>query len=167
MDCLADADIDDGSFDPDGDTIVLDQNPPGPYGFGDTLVTLTVEDDGGLTDECQATVTVVDGAAPVALCNAPSTITPPDAPISFTATAEDACGPATAEVVEFDCFKLTKKGKRVDKTASCLVTFEEATLTVEDSGGVGTHITWKVEGTDGSGNAIVTNCEVVVVVPEP
>lgn len=45
--CTAEADVDDGSFDPDGDPITLEQDPPGPYGLGDTLVTLTVTDDGG------------------------------------------------------------------------------------------------------------------------
>lgn len=165
VDCLADADIDDGSFDPDGDPIVLAQSPPGPYGLGDTAVTLTVTDDGGLFDECSATVTVTDVSAPVAFCNAPPTITPPDAPISFTATAVDPCGPTTVEVVEFDCYKKTKQGKRIDKTESCIVTFDGATLTVHDSGGVGNHITWKVGAVDGSGNSIVLNCEVEVVKP--
>lgn len=165
VDCLADADVDDGSFDPDGDPLTLDQSPAGPYGLGDTVVTLTATDDGGLSDQCTATVTVADEAAPVIFCNAPPTITPPDAPISFTATADDACGPATAEILEYDCFFFTQQGRRVDKTESCVVGFEDATLTIDDSGGVGTHVTWKVRAVDGSGNEIVANCEVEVVNP--
>ena len=38
--CLASVDVDNGSFDPDGDPVTVVQDPPGPYGLGDTLVTL-------------------------------------------------------------------------------------------------------------------------------
>ncbi len=52
------ASIDDGSFDPDGDTITLTQSPAGPYSIGTTSVTLTVTDDQGASSSCTATVTV-------------------------------------------------------------------------------------------------------------
>jgi len=163
--CMADASVDGGSFDPDGDPITLTQDPPGPYPLGDTLVTLTVEDDRGLTDSCTATVTVVDEAAPAIQCNAPATITPPDAPISFTATATDNCSVASVEAIGFECFKLTKKGKKIDKGESCVVSLSGATVTIEDSGGVGDHVVWQVTATDGSGNQITQNCAVEVVNP--
>ena len=57
--CTADASIDDGSFDPDGDEITLDQEPPGPYPLGVTVVTLTVTDDKADSATCDATVTVM------------------------------------------------------------------------------------------------------------
>ena len=158
--------FDGGSSDPDGDLpLAFDHAPEGPYGLGDTAVTLTVTDSLGLEDTCPATVTVEDLAAPLISCNAPPTITPPDAPISFTATATDACGPATAEVVAFECFKHTKKGKRIDKGGSCVVSFDGATITVSDSGGVGDHIVWTVTAVDGSGNSITQTCAVEVVNP--
>jgi len=160
--CTTAADVDGGSYDPDSDPIVLTQSPPGPYPLGVTPVTLSVEDDGGLSDSCSAVVTVVDGASPVVECNAPTGIVPPDAPIAFTATATDACGSATAEVTAFDCFKTTKKGKRIDKTGSCEVAIDGATVTILDSGGVGTTIEWTVSATDGSGNTIDNVCSVVV-----
>lgn len=163
--CTAAPDVDGGSFDPDGDALVLEQDPAGPYGLGATEVTLTATDPGGLSDTCQATVTVTDEAAPVIACNAPAQIVPPDAPISFTATATDGCGPATAEVVAYDCFKHTKKGKRIDKTGSCVVALDGATVNIADSGGVGTTIEWLVAAGDGSGNAIQMTCSLVVANP--
>ena len=57
--------VDDGSYDPDGDPITLSLDPTGPYPLGETSVTLTVEDSSGETDQCMATVTVVDVTAPV------------------------------------------------------------------------------------------------------
>ncbi len=47
-DCLGTAtaaDVDFGSFDPNGDPLTLTLDPPGPYELGDTAVTLTVTDD--------------------------------------------------------------------------------------------------------------------------
>lgn len=53
------ADINDGSYDPDGDTLSLMYNPAGPYGVGQTVVTLTVNDGKGGTDSCMGTVKVL------------------------------------------------------------------------------------------------------------
>jgi subtilisin-like proprotein convertase family protein len=52
-------DIDNGSYDPDGDPMTMSLDPEGPYGIGQTEVTLTVTDDKGASDTCTATVTVV------------------------------------------------------------------------------------------------------------
>jgi hypothetical protein len=164
-DCQGDASIDNGSFDPDGDPITLDQSPPGPYPLGTTLVTLTVTDDQGGSDTCTATVTVVDDTPPEIECNSPLTITPPDAPISFTATATDNCGVSSVMITEYDCFKFTKKGKRIDKTESCMVAVDGATITILDSGGVGDNIVWTVHATDSSGNVTPSQCAVEVVNP--
>ena len=59
-DCQAQASIDFGSYDPEGDAFTLTQVPAGPYPTGDTLVTLTATDDLGRTSMCDATVTVTD-----------------------------------------------------------------------------------------------------------
>jgi hypothetical protein len=55
----ADASIDNGSSDPDGDTITLTQTPAGPYSLGATSVLLTVVDTKGATAQASANVTVV------------------------------------------------------------------------------------------------------------
>lgn len=163
--CSASASIDDGSSDPDGDPLTLTQSPAEPYAVGATSVTLSCTD--GLhspEDTCTGTVTVEDHEPPAALCNAPGTITPPDAPIAFTGGGTDNCS-ATVVVTGFDCFKFTTKGKRIDKTESCVVSIDGDTITIQDSGGVDDHITWTVQATDSSGNVSTTECEIVVANP--
>jgi len=63
------ADVDNGSFDPDGDALTRSVAPTGPFGLGPHTVTLTVSDPSGASDHCDAVVTVVD--------NTPPTLTPP------------------------------------------------------------------------------------------
>jgi ribosomal protein S17 len=65
-------------------------------------------------------------------------------------------------ITEFDCFKFTKKGKRIDKTESCMVAIDGDVVTIEDSGGVGDNITWTVVVSDGSGNTTAQTCVVTV-----
>jgi len=97
--CTADASIDDGSFSPNaGGTISLVQSPSGPYLLGDTSVTLIVTDNHGLSNNCVATVTVVDTTAPAITC--PGNIvadatSPAGAVVSFAPTASDNCSLAS------------------------------------------------------------------------
>jgi hypothetical protein len=59
--CQANANVDNGSYDPDGDVpLTISQSPPGPYSVGITAVTLTVDDGNCGSDQCTATVTVAD-----------------------------------------------------------------------------------------------------------
>ncbi len=100
--CMADASIDDGSFDPDGDTITLVQSPPGPYPLGDTSVTLTVTDIHGVSDSCVATVTVADTTPPKILniVANPNVLWPANhrlIPVNLIVDAVDNCDPS-AEV---------------------------------------------------------------------
>lgn len=158
--CGADASIDDGSYDPEGQPLLLSQDPGGPYPVGDTLVTL-VAFDGEVSASCQATVTVSggDNTPPVLACNSPATITPPDAPISFTATAFSSCAAATAPTITaYGCFKLGGNG--APHPAGCRLRVAGETITIEHTGGVGTHIEWTVE----SGGEKL-ECSVVVANP--
>jgi hypothetical protein len=126
--------------------------------------TWTATDTYGNSSSCTQTIEVVDTTSPVIECNTPATITPPDAPISFAAMATDNCdNEPSFEITGFDCFKFTKKGKRIDKTESCVVEVEGDTITILDSGGVGDHISWTVLATDNCGNEAEKECELEVV----
>ncbi len=90
-----DVSIDNGSYDPDGGDVIVTQDPPGPYGLGSTLVTLTAEDDAGATSQCQATVTVEDATPPEITCPADIFLNIPPIysgwVIAYQVTATDNC----------------------------------------------------------------------------
>jgi hypothetical protein len=112
------------------------------------------------------TIEVVDTTGPEIQCNAPVTIRPPDAPVSFTATATDNCADdPPVEIIGYDCFQFTNKGKRIDKTESCIIEVNGDTITVVDSGGVDNNITWTVRANDSCGNVTESTCSVMVVNP--
>jgi hypothetical protein len=102
--CQANASINDGSFDPDGDPLTITQSPAGPYPLGTTSVLLTVTDPRGATSQCTATVTVVDTTAPSVSCNvAISTISLLNhdlIDVGLTASAADNCDPNLTLVVQ-------------------------------------------------------------------
>jgi len=131
-----------------------------------SVITRTWEatDSCGNTTSCEQVITLVDTTPPVIDCAAPATISPPDAPISFMATAADNCdGDPSVEIMSSDCYMLTNKGKLIDKTDSCVVEVNGDTITIMDSGGIDDHITWTVRSVDNCGNASETVCEVEVV----
>jgi hypothetical protein len=113
-------------------------------------------------DVAMRTLDVVDTTAPVVACNAPSSITPPSAPLSFTATATDLCDPASEPTVAaVECFRINGAGLRVEER--CRVGIEGATLTIERSGGIGSVIVWTLRATDGAGNTTEHPCRLEVV----
>lgn len=90
------ASVDDGSYDPDGDPIALEQTPVGPYSLGNTDVTLTVTDDKDASDTCSATVEIVDQEPPVIenLVASPNTLWPANhkmVPVVVQALVADNC----------------------------------------------------------------------------
>lgn len=93
--CTASASINDGSSDPDGDSIQLTQNPAGPYSLGQTLVTLSVTDTFGASSTCQAIVTVVDTTQPT--ITAPATVVVGTDPGTCTATGVDLGQPQVSD----------------------------------------------------------------------
>lgn len=144
----------------------ISNDAPALFGVGETQVIWTATDDDLNTASAGQLVTVVDTTPPELFCNAPPMITPPDAPIAFTATATDQCqGPLTPAITAYDCYKSTKKGKIVGKTNSCVVSIEGDQITILDTGGVADMITWTVEATDNAGNTASLQCELEVVNP--
>lgn len=120
---------------------------------------------GNSTSETQI-IAVQDTTPPVISCNAPAAITPPDAPISFTATATDNCDELPSAVITgYDCYMYTKKDKTIDKKESCVVETAGNQITILDSGGVGDHIMWTVEAADNCSNISTEQCEVLVINP--
>ena len=151
--------------DPSPVIIHSDVETPGACAAEKTITrTWTATDACGNANSCVQTINVVDTTPPVIACNAPATITPPDAPISFTATAIDNCDPApSVSITAYGCRSFTKKGKEIDKKESCIVDVCGDTITILDSGGVGTRITWTVRAVDECGNANIADCMVDVV----
>jgi len=70
----ASASIDNGTSDPDGDTVSETQTPAGLYNLGANAVTLTATDSHNAAASCDATVTVVDNQPPVLSCGGPLTV---------------------------------------------------------------------------------------------
>ncbi|CAB1064632.1 hypothetical protein D1BOALGB6SA_9428, partial [Olavius sp. associated proteobacterium Delta 1] len=67
--------VDGGSYDPDGDPIIIAQSPAGPFPLGTTEVALIVTDDSNASTSCTAIVTVQDTEAPS--FDAPADVTVP------------------------------------------------------------------------------------------
>jgi hypothetical protein len=94
--CQGSASIDNGSYDPDGDPITINQSPAGPYNLGTTNITITVIDNKGASDSCTAMVSVIDVTQPsINLSVIPNTLWPPNHKmvlITPTITTTDNCG---------------------------------------------------------------------------
>jgi hypothetical protein len=167
-----------GSQDPDGDLAVFrwfNGSRVGPVVGSQPLISVTqalgtqvpyilrVIDTHGQSDESTTHASVVDTTPPTIACNAPSSITPTQAPISFTATASDICDPhPTATVTGYTCFKVAKNGV-VSKVSSCVVSFKGNKVTIANSGGIDDHVQWTVSARDQSGNTSSVTCGVLVV----
>ncbi|HEX8701755.1 MAG TPA: immunoglobulin-like domain-containing protein [Myxococcaceae bacterium] len=100
--CGAVASIDDGSYDVDGDLVGCTQHPAGPYGMGNTTVTLTCSDQLGKVSSCSGTVSIQDGVVPTLSLNGSATVALQCNVDTYTeqgATANDMCsGPITPTV---------------------------------------------------------------------
>ena len=71
----------------------------------------------------------------------------------------NACGETTpATITGYDCWKLDADG--IPHPGGCKVNIAGPTIEIENTGGVGTHIEWMVEG---GGETL--QCEVVVANP--
>ena len=100
----------------DNCSVVVTNDAPLLYFLGMTTVNWTATDGSANTADDTQDVTVEDTTPPEVFCNAPATIVPSDAPVSYTATATDICD-ATVDfsITEFRCFEIKKSGRVVDK----------------------------------------------------
>jgi len=97
-DCQAEASVDGGSFDPDGDPITVSQVPLGPYPLGTNSVTLTVTDNHGASNSCTALVIVLDTTPPLVSCPGDQVLEFQDetgAVATYSITATDLCSAVT------------------------------------------------------------------------
>jgi hypothetical protein len=139
---VAPVEVNNDSTDPDGDpiTLSLDRNTFDCNDTGANSVTLTVTDDGGLSDSCTATVFVVDNIEPV-LSGVPADVTVEcdSIPAAANPSASDNCD--TIPDITFgevrtdgDCpnsYTLTRTWTATDDTGNS--TSQSQTITVVDT----------------------------------
>jgi hypothetical protein len=170
--CTASASIDDGTFDPEGDSFTLAQDPSGPYALGQTEVTLTATDIHGASATCTAMVTVVDETPPVITTSAALSSLSPALNhalinIGLTASATDNCSaPGSLAVQVFgdeDDQTPTDASGTVFSPDAKDVALSTLRLRAErtDSGNGRVYLV-VVSGGDGSGNSAFA-CKTVVV----
>lgn len=170
---VADAgDFDNDSWDAEG-SVALSISPLTPFGLGPHTITLQVMDECGATATCQATVTVIDDEELDAAnleCGGPGIISPPEVPVeyntAYSGTKANGC-PVDWEITDYACQFCNGAGKTVDKLAgdSCQVEASDSMFRIDDSGGVGDHISFTVEAEDQSGHTAETTCTVCVTNP--
>jgi hypothetical protein len=89
------ADVDAGSFDPDGPPPSCTLDSAGPFSPGAHTVTFTCVDSTGLAAQCQSTITVSDTTPPTLSCPVSVNATctgASGATVSFSTSATDNCG---------------------------------------------------------------------------
>ncbi len=167
--CTANAAIDGGSFDPDGNPITLSQSPPGPYPLGSTSTTLTVTDSFGASSQCQAAVTVVDTTPPAigAVTASPNVLWPPNhqmVPVTVSASASDNCSPVSCSISSVTSNEPIDGLGDGDASPDWVITGPlTVNLRAERSGtGSGRVYTATVKCTDGAGNSSTKTVMVTV-----
>jgi hypothetical protein len=135
-------------------TVTCTSNSGDTFPLGTTTVDCVATDASDNENPSSFDLTVEDTTPPDIESDVPETIVPPDAPISFTATATDngTANPVVA-ITLFECWAINGAGKRIDKSESCVVSIDGATIAILDSGGVGTHIDWTVTASDDSADS--------------
>jgi hypothetical protein len=161
--CTSNASIDNGSYDPDGDSITLTQSPAGPYQKGTTPVTLTVTDSKGASSQCTGTVTVVDTTAPTITAASvnPSALWPPNhkmVAVTVNYNATDNCGQPACQISS------VVSNEPIISADYSIVNAHQVQLRAERLGsGNGRIYTIAITCTDASGNS--SNQAVTVTVP--
>jgi len=160
--CMANASINDGSFDPDGDPVTVSQTPAGPYPPGTTTVTLTVTDNHGQSSQCTATVTVTSSATLTikSLTAKPSILWPPNdklVPVRVIARTTGSCSAVTCKIVSVTSNEpITSEDAVI--TGNLTVKLRASRL----ASGTGRVYTLTVQCTDAAGNVATKTVTVTV-----
>jgi len=166
--CTANASINDGSFDPDGDPLTINQSPSGPYVLGITGVLLTVKDPYGATGQASANVTVVDKTAPTVtgVTVSPASLSPPnhkmiDVLVSYTAS--DSCNAVACVLSVSSNQPVNGTGDGDTEPDWVIIDAHHVQLRAERAGTAQDRIyTITVTCTDAAGNQIIKQATVVV-----
>ena len=162
--CLGTANVDNGSFDPDGDPITLVQAPPNPYPLGQTSVLLTVSDPKGAMSQATGIVTVADQAGPAVtgVSASPTSLWPPNHDmlnVTVDYGAADNC-PGNVSCVLSVSSNEASNNKEPDWV---IVDAHHVLLRAERAGdGVGRVYTITLTCTDAAGNVTVKTATVLV-----
>jgi uncharacterized repeat protein (TIGR03803 family) len=157
--CVADASVDNGSFDPDaGDTITLRQEPPGPYPLGATPVMLTVTDNRGGSNSCMATVTVMDTTPPT-IGDVTVTEIYGMVEVTLNYTAMDDCAGVTNTLT---VTSNERPKERDDESEPDWVVEDDHHVLLRAGGGTGRVYTITIISTDNAGNSSTRTTTVTV-----
>ena len=160
-------DIDGGSTDPDGDVLTYSVNNSGPFVVGTHNVILTVS-DGEYSDNCSATITVLDNTVPVAIAQNVTVQLDASGNGSITTGdidngSNDACGIASLSLdnMSFTCANVganTVTLTVIDNNGN--VSTATATVTIEDNVNpiaIAQNVTVQL---DASGNGSITTTDI-------
>jgi hypothetical protein len=165
---ISPSDINDGSFDPDGDPLTLSLDSPLLLGLGQHPVTLTVTESHGATSSCTSTVTVVDRTPPAIVGGSvdKQQLWPPDhkmVNVTVNYNATDNCGPVACALSISSNEPMNGKGDGNTAPDWQVVDQHHVLLRAERSGnGSGRIYTIRIICTDGSGNSSTKTVTVTV-----
>jgi len=161
------ADVNDNSFDADGDPLTMTLSPAGPFPVGQTPVTLTVSDGHGGSSSCQATVTVTGGAPSIngASVN-PSELWPVNhqmVAVEVGYTLTNGCGAVTSSLEVSSNEPVDGQGDGHSSSDWEVLDAHHVRLRAERSGTGTTRIyTITIRAADGSGNTTMRDVQVRV-----
>ena len=167
--CQANASIDDGSFDPDGDPVTITQSPAGPYPLGTTNVTLTIKDSKGATAQASATVTVVDTTGPsiTGASVTPDSFSPPNhrmVAVTVDYSTSDNCSSTVTSSLSVSSNEVVNsQGDGNTSPDWQVVDNHHVLVRAERSGnGSGRTYTIRIDAVDTAGNHTIKNMTVTV-----